>query len=75
MTNEEILKTVESGLELLRVDMARGIGEIICKIKDDDFKKKIEDTLKYMDCEAYTNSCRTGFRLFAEHLLKTLNER
>lgn len=74
MTNEEILKNVEREAELLRVNMARGIGEIVCEIKDDDFKKKIEDTLKYMDCEAYTNSCRTGFRLFAERLLKTLNE-
>ena len=74
MTNEEILKTVEREAEFLRVNMARGIGEIVCKIKDDDFKKKIEDTLKYMDCEAYTNNCRTGFRLFAERLLKTLNE-
>lgn len=45
-----------------------------CRLKDESFKQLIEKTLKYMDCDAYTDSARVGFRAFAKQLNTFMDE-
>jgi len=69
MTNDAILKILDEEFSLVNV-----VGKPICKIKDEDFKARIKQALEYLDCDCYDEKCRAGFRVFADHLLKTFEE-
>jgi len=63
MTNKDIIRTV--------AECSNPYNHIIaatCKIKDEDFLKKIDEVLQYYDCDAYTDHAREGFRIFARGL-------
>mgnify|MGYP007012481418 CR=1 FL=1 len=47
---------------------------ITSKEKNKEFSKLVDDTLRFMDCDAYNGVARSAFRLFAEELLKRLTE-
>ena len=42
--------------------------------KDEEFSKLVDDTLRFMDCDAYNDDARTAFRLFAKELVRKLND-
>lgn len=73
MTNEEIIKIVKQTCNIQ--DLLIGcIGNTLLRCKEEDFKKKIEQTLLYLDCDAYRDDTRTGFRIFARELLNSLDK-
>lgn len=73
MKNEEIIEIVKQTCNIQ--DMLVGcIGNTLLRCKEEDFKKKIERTLAYLDCDAYPDDTRLGFRIFAKQLLKIINE-
>lgn len=63
MSNEEIAKLVAS-----MINPAKLAADTTCRIKDEDFIKKIDSVLSYYDCEAYKDETREGFRIFASAL-------
>ena len=63
MNNEEIVNVVAS-----MVNPAELAATTTCRIKDEDFIKKIDSVLSYYDCEAYKDETREGFRIFASAL-------
>lgn len=75
MTNEAIVDILNNscGISLQKM-IIESIGMTMAKVKDEDFKKKIEQTLAYLDCEAYNDEARGGFRIFAKQLLSVINE-
>lgn len=50
------------------------IGISVAKVKNVDFKKKIQNTLAYLDCDAYEDKVRNGFRIFAKELEKIIEK-
>lgn len=67
MGNEEIANLVAS-----MVNPAKLAATTTCRIKDEDFIKKIDSILSYYDCEAYRDETREGFRIFASALKKLI---
>jgi len=67
MSNGEILNLVKDEFSIVDV-----IGSTILRIKDEDTKARIDDLLRYMDCEAYNEHAREGFRIFAKRLKEIL---
>lgn len=73
MKNEEIIEIVKQTCNVQ--DLLIGcIGNTLLRCKEEDFKKKIEKTLEYLDCDAYNDEARGGFRIFAKQLLSVINE-
>ncbi|MBR4625822.1 MAG: hypothetical protein IKO56_09840 [Alphaproteobacteria bacterium] len=73
MKNEEIIEIVKQTCSIQ--DIVVGcIGTTLLRCKEEDFKRKIEQTLAYLDCEAYNDDARGGFRIFAKTLLSVINE-
>lgn len=73
MKNEEIIEIVKQTCNVQ--DLLIGcIGNTLLRCKEEDFKKKIEQTLAYLDCDTYLDDARAGFRLFAKQLLKIIDE-
>lgn len=67
MRNEEIVNVVAS-----MVNPAKLAADTTCRIKDEDFLKKIDSVLSYYDCGAYKDETREGFRIFASELKKLI---
>lgn len=75
MTNEAIVDILNNSCSIsLQKMIIESIGMTMAKVKDEDFKKKIEQTLAYLDCEAYNDEARGGFRIFANQLLRIIDE-
>lgn len=73
MKNEEIIEIVKQTCNIQ--DLLIGcIGNTLLRCKEEDFKKKIEQTLSYLDCDEYRDDVRIGFRVFAEQLLRIIDE-
>ena len=71
MGNAEIIKIFKEEFDIkMLVDV---IGTPILKVKDADTLKKIDDLLKYLDCDGYKEEVRKGFRIFAKELKELLN--
>ena len=73
MKNEEIIKIVNETCSIQNI-VVTCIGQTLLRCKEEDFKKKIEQTLAYLDCDAYLDDARSGFRIFAKQLLKIIDE-
>lgn len=58
MNNEDIVKLLDKEFSLVRA-----VGKPLCKIKDEDFRLKIKQTLEYLDCDCYDEKCCAGFRV------------
>lgn len=71
MNNQEIVEIFKK--ECLP-QAASAIFTSLVKIKDADFKKRIEQTLSYLDCEAYDDNIRKGFRIFAREMINQIEE-
>lgn len=73
MKNEEIIEIVKQTCNIQ--DLLIGcIGNTLLRCKEEDFKKKVEQTLSYLDCDAYRDDTRIGFRVFAVHLINIIEE-
>jgi len=70
MDNEEIKQFI-----VKNVKYEEHLSDIVCQIKDEDFQAKIQNVLKYLDCDAYNESAREGFRIFARHLLEVIKKK
>lgn len=73
MKNEEIIKIVNETCSIQNI-VVTCIGQTLLRCKEEDFKRKIEQTLAYLDCDAYNDEARGGFRIFAKQLLSVINE-
>lgn len=71
MKNEELVGLLSKELNVQEL-LVNCIGISVATCKDEDFKKKIQYTLSYLDCDAYEESVRRGFRIFAKELEKVL---
>lgn len=69
MKNSEIINIAKQELDVVKV-----IASSVCQIKDEDVKAKIDYVLKYLDCDAYNDQARSGFRIFAQKLKELINE-
>ena len=67
MSNGEILNLVKEEFNIVDA-----VGGTILRIKDEDTKARIDGLLRYMDCEAYNEHAREGFRIFAKRLKEIL---
>ena len=72
MKNEELLNILSKELNVQEL-LVNYIGISVAKCKDVDFRKKIQSVLDYLDCDAYEDKVRNGFRIFAKELEKLLN--
>lgn len=70
MDNEEIKQFIVE-----KVKFEEYLSDIVCQIKDEDFQKKIQNVLKYLDCDVYNESTRSGFRIFARQLLEVISKK
>jgi len=71
MTNEELINIILKELDVQAM-LVNCIGISVAKVKDVDFKKKIQNTLAYLDCNVYEEDVRMGFRIFANELEKVV---
>lgn len=71
MTNEELVNILSKELNVQAM-IFNCIGLSMAKVKDVDFKKKIQNTLAYLDCDSYGEDVRLGFRIFANELEKVV---
>ena len=71
MKNEEFLNLLSKKLNVQEL-LVQCIGISVAKCKDTDFQSKIQSVLAYLDCDAYEDSVRQGFRLFAKELEKAM---
>ena len=73
MKNEEIIEIVKQTCSIQ--DIVIGcIGTTLLRCKEEDFKRKVEQVLQYLDCEDYHDEERNGFRIFANKLLKIIEK-
>lgn len=63
MDNEGIVKVVSELCNPIEL-----VAKTTCKVKDEDFVKKIDYVLSTLDCDAYKDDARAGFRIFAKEL-------
>ena len=73
MKNEEIVNILSKELNVQAM-LFNCIGISVAKVKDVDFRKKIQNTLAYLDCDAYDENVRHGFRIFAKELEKIIEQ-
>ena len=73
MSNEEIIKIVNDTCSIQNI-VVTCIGQTLLRCKEEDFKKKVEYVLQYLDCDAYNDEARGGFRIFAKKLLSVIDE-
>jgi len=73
MNNEELVNILSKELNVQAM-LVNCIGISVAKVKDVDFKKKIQNTLAYLDCGAYEEDVRMGFRIFAKELEKIIEQ-
>lgn len=73
MKNEELVNILSKELNVQEL-LVNCIGTAIAKCKDVDFKKKIQSILAYLDCDAYEEDVRVGFRIFAKELEKIIEQ-
>jgi len=71
MKNEELVNILSKELNVQAM-LVNCIGISVAKVKDVDFKKKIQNTLAYLDCNVYEEDVRMGFRIFANELEKVV---
>lgn len=71
MTNEELVGLLSNEINVQKL-IVNYIGNSVAKCKDEDFKKKIHYLLTYLDCGAYEENVRLGFRIFARELEKNI---
>ena len=73
MKNEELVNILSKELNVQAM-LVNCIGISVAKVKDVDFKKKIQNTLAYLDCDTYEEDVRMGFRIFANELEKIIEQ-
>ena len=73
MTDEELVKLLSKELNVQEL-LVNCIGISVAKCKNEDFRKKIQSILAYLDCDAYEENVRHGFRIFANELEKIIEQ-
>ena len=71
MKNEELVGLLSKELNVQEL-LVNCIGISVAKCKDADFQSKIQSVLAYLDCDAYEENIRQGFRIFAKELEKAM---